>query len=214
MTVGDGRKRDPEATRHSILEAAERLFVERGFAGTSMNDVARDAEVTKSLIHHHFGSKEELWTEVKRRLVSQWAELQKEILTSEDGSLLMKRSIESYFAFLAQHPSFVRLASWMSLEDPRLSEPVHPDLIALAIDRIAREQARGGLRSDVEPKHILAMFLGLNTYWFTSRGFYREGAGVGTQGEVADRAYLGDMIRVFLSGLRPEVASVKSPLDP
>ena len=144
---------------------------------------------------------------MKRRLVSQWAELQKEILTSEDGSLLMQRSIESYFTFLAQHPSFVRLASWMSLEDPRLSEPVHPDLLGLAIDRIAQEQERGGLRSDVEPKHILAMFLGLNTYWFTSRGFYRQSAELGQKDGVSDAAYLEDMIRVFLSGLQPQVPS-------
>ncbi|MEJ2867163.1 TetR family transcriptional regulator [Actinomycetospora sp. OC33-EN08] len=46
-----------EATRRALLDAAARLFTERGFAKTSLDDVAADARVTKGAIYHHFSSK-------------------------------------------------------------------------------------------------------------------------------------------------------------
>jgi AcrR family transcriptional regulator len=46
-----------EATRRALLDAAADLFTERGFARTSLDDVAAVARVTKGAIYHHFGSK-------------------------------------------------------------------------------------------------------------------------------------------------------------
>lgn len=50
-----------EATRRALLDAAARLFTERGFARTSLDDVAADARVTKGAIYHHFASKQGLF---------------------------------------------------------------------------------------------------------------------------------------------------------
>ena len=61
------RKHDADASRAAILEAAEALFVARGFSAISLSEIAERSGVTKSLIHHHFGAKEALWAEVKRR---------------------------------------------------------------------------------------------------------------------------------------------------
>jgi AcrR family transcriptional regulator len=46
-----------EATRRALLDAAAALFTERGFARTSLDDVAAVARVTKGAIYHHFASK-------------------------------------------------------------------------------------------------------------------------------------------------------------
>ena len=47
-------------TKQRILDTAERLFAEHGYAGTSMRQVIADAGVNLAAIHYHFGSKEEL----------------------------------------------------------------------------------------------------------------------------------------------------------
>jgi AcrR family transcriptional regulator len=47
-------------TRHRILDAAHRLFRERGYAATSMEQIADAAGVTKGAIYGHFASKEDL----------------------------------------------------------------------------------------------------------------------------------------------------------
>ena len=83
MSVAEARKRNPEATRNSILDAAEALFVSKGFAAASLSDIARRAAVTKSLIHHHFGSKEALWDQCKKRRMSHYADVQRGLLEED-----------------------------------------------------------------------------------------------------------------------------------
>jgi AcrR family transcriptional regulator len=53
-----------EATRRALLAAARRRFGTLGFKGTSLDDVAADAGVTKGALYHHFQSKEHLFLEV------------------------------------------------------------------------------------------------------------------------------------------------------
>ncbi|MCB5179248.1 TetR/AcrR family transcriptional regulator [Streptomyces antimicrobicus] len=55
------RTREPEVRRAAILEAAREAFAERGFAKTTIRDVARRAGVTHGLVIRHFGSKEQLF---------------------------------------------------------------------------------------------------------------------------------------------------------
>jgi AcrR family transcriptional regulator len=54
------------STRASIGEAATRLFAERGYAGTSVRDIASAAGVDPALVIRYFGSKESLFVEVMR----------------------------------------------------------------------------------------------------------------------------------------------------
>jgi AcrR family transcriptional regulator len=54
------RQRQAEATRQEILQAARRLFVERGYAATTMNDIAAEADVAVQTIYTSCGSKREL----------------------------------------------------------------------------------------------------------------------------------------------------------
>jgi AcrR family transcriptional regulator len=53
-----------EATRGAILAAARRLFGKRGFAATSVDDVAREAGVAKGAVYHHFPTKEAIFEAV------------------------------------------------------------------------------------------------------------------------------------------------------
>jgi AcrR family transcriptional regulator len=54
------RQRQAEATRQEILQAARRLFVERGYAATTMSDIAAEADVAVQTIYASCGSKREL----------------------------------------------------------------------------------------------------------------------------------------------------------
>ncbi len=58
-------------TKEQILNVAERLFAEKGFSGTSLRNVIREAGVNIAAVHYHFGSKEELFIAVVRRVAQQ-----------------------------------------------------------------------------------------------------------------------------------------------
>jgi TetR/AcrR family fatty acid metabolism transcriptional regulator len=52
---------DKELTRERILEAAEKLFAEKGFHETAMDEIVRASKVSKGGVYFHFPSKEELF---------------------------------------------------------------------------------------------------------------------------------------------------------
>jgi AcrR family transcriptional regulator len=54
------RAESKERTRQRVLAEAKRLFRERGYAATSLEQIAEAAEVTKGAIYGHFASKEDL----------------------------------------------------------------------------------------------------------------------------------------------------------
>src|SRR5262245_47010693 len=54
-------------TKQRILDSAERLFADRGFAATSLRTIIADAKVNLAAIHYHFHSKEALFDAVIAR---------------------------------------------------------------------------------------------------------------------------------------------------
>ncbi len=60
----DKREAQGDATRLALVTAARGLFGERGYAATSIEEVAARAGVTKGAVYHHFGGKANLFQEV------------------------------------------------------------------------------------------------------------------------------------------------------
>jgi len=58
-------------SREAIVEAAERLFLERGFASVSMDELAEAAGVARRTLYNQFPGKEEIFREMLRRLSGQ-----------------------------------------------------------------------------------------------------------------------------------------------
>ncbi|MCB9507465.1 MAG: helix-turn-helix transcriptional regulator [Myxococcales bacterium] len=200
------RKLDPEATRAAIVAAATELFVEHGPNGASMSDIARRAGVTKSLIHHHFGSKDELWAAVKLAGIQPYLDWQRELLESRGpDETLLTDSVIWYFKFLQANPAVVRLMVWMAIEPPAVGER-DDDLITLGVARLEQGQREGLIRADVDPRSVIVGFLSLCEHFFQ----YRHVMGCGRNGcedqpaDAAADAYLDAIVKVMARGLRPE----------
>ena len=66
-TVKSRREQYAEQTRQALLDAAAAAFAERGFTGTSIDDIAASAQVTKGAVYHHFSDKRALFEAVLNR---------------------------------------------------------------------------------------------------------------------------------------------------
>ncbi|MEM7355917.1 MAG: TetR/AcrR family transcriptional regulator [Acidobacteriota bacterium] len=203
------RRRDPEATRAAILEAAEELFLAHGPAETPTSRIARRAGVTKSLIHHHFGSKEELWDELKRRHFGKYYEAQRTMLASSRGTAqLLRDSIVAYFRFLQSDPNSVRFMSWRFVEDgddPCLAQEA--DLYELGIERIHEAQQQGELRDDLDPVSMIKAFLALSLHWFQTKPLLCQMVGEEADPDEMEERYLEDVVSIFFDGVRPRTSS-------
>jgi AcrR family transcriptional regulator len=59
---------DPARRRDQILDAANALFAERGYAEVTIEDLAGAAGVTRGLVHHYFGGRKEVYVALLERL--------------------------------------------------------------------------------------------------------------------------------------------------
>lgn len=77
--------RDGTATRQRILDSAQRIVLERGFAGTSVDAVLADASVTKGAFFHHFPSKDDLGRALIKRYAAFDARMLEDVLAAAEA---------------------------------------------------------------------------------------------------------------------------------
>ena len=196
--------RDPDLTRRQILSSALELFVEHGFADVSMRQIAEKSGVTKSLIHHHFGSKDALWEATKEQALAQYAADQKQELEQAervDGTLL-RDGVVNYFRFLQSNPQVVRLLAWTHMEGDATCGEMDAELVRLGAARVGQAQDAGVFRKDVNPVHVVTMFILVCTQWFQARTHHGQWPGMGS-----DEEFLADFLAIYMDGLAPPDAS-------
>ena len=123
------RIRDPERSRSAILDAAERLFAERGFDATSLNQVGTAAGVSRGTPGYFFRSKAELYQAVLDRSFAEVRDAvragrERALASNEDHETILAGAVSDYFDFLAARPNFVRLIEREALNGSRLPDGV------------------------------------------------------------------------------------------
>jgi TetR/AcrR family transcriptional regulator len=191
------RVRDPESTRSAVIDAAERLFAERGFAATSMRDISTASGVSHPLIHHHFGSKEELYSAVKRRLVEGYARRFPRAASAVNRPISLKGEMRRLMAFLSGNEMLLRLCARTRLEGDNQVWPGEPDLLDTLRRRIGVSQQRGLIRDDIDPSRLSIMILGLVLFWVDNRAYFAVRFGE----EPDDRAFLNEAIALVERGV-------------
>ena len=76
------RERRLEHTRSVLLDAAEEVFAEKGFAPATLDDIARAAGYTKGAIYKHFTTKEDLFLAVSDRYWRRYFDNFAEVMSS------------------------------------------------------------------------------------------------------------------------------------
>lgn len=112
--------------KEKILEAAEELFAEKGFEGTSVRDIAQKADVNIAMISYYFGSKEKL-LEALIEMHSGYATVQLEELRSNpslDPWTKVEKMVDHYVDRLFNHFRFHNIMSRQIslIHDERLRE--------------------------------------------------------------------------------------------
>ena len=102
--------KDPEVRRNELMDAAEQLFIEKGYEHTSASDIIRKVGVAQGTFYYYFKSKDEILTAVIDRYVERYIELVKSIADNERMDALKKiqHIIDALFSMSDQKRKFSR----------------------------------------------------------------------------------------------------------
>jgi AcrR family transcriptional regulator len=120
-------------TKQKILDAAEELIAEQGYAATSLRQIIGRAEVNLASIHYHFGSKEDLLNELVARKVgpvnyTRLALLDGYQAEARGGAAPVEKVLDAFLTPMAEaavrEPTFVRVMGRVMVEGllPRIME--------------------------------------------------------------------------------------------
>jgi AcrR family transcriptional regulator len=95
--------------REQLIAISRALFAQRGFDGTSIEEIAARAEVSKPVVYEHFGGKEGLYAVVVDREVRSLLGMMQESLTAGNPRLLLEQAALAFLDYIEQSSDGFRI---------------------------------------------------------------------------------------------------------
>lgn len=162
-------------TRDLILDEALSCFAEKGYEGTSLNDIAAGVGIRRPSLLHHFPSKEALYGDVFERLLSEWLErLDAAVNTPAIGWDKAELILRACLDLFADTPDYVRI-----MRREALDGGVHLGIDLSAVLRPFFDSAVKYLESEMDkgvfvrhdPRHLLITGYGAVLTYFSDSPF-------------------------------------------
>lgn len=196
--------------REKILAAAEKVFLQNGFPGATMDEVAATAGISKQTVYAHFGSKESLFIEV----VEAMAGGASQALEKKVGNPAEDRSVEEFLLDFAQEQlSVVLTPRLMQLRRlvigeverfPDLGRTLYREGPERSIERLGEALQRYVSRGELSCPDPLAAGAYFN--WLvmgepTSRAMLLGDKGIPSKHRL--RQHAAESVRIFMAAFRP-----------
>jgi AcrR family transcriptional regulator len=185
---------DEQNTERLILEAAKKVFLDKGLDGARMQEIADEAGINKALLHYYFRSKDKLFEAIFEEAFEKILPRVSEVIRS-DASLFEKlwAFIDHYIDILSANPHLPLFIFYELKRNPgRLirsfnQSGIEPDLMVSAI---LNEIKEGRIRP-VDPYHLMVNLLSMCIFPFVARpmiiGVMMKGDSDGYQRFLAER---------------------------
>lgn len=166
VSTAEPVRRNAGRSRRAILDAAERLFAERGFDSTSLQDIGATAGVSRGTPGYFFGSKEALYRAVLDRAIAARRELvaalaEQAARTNRPPADTVAEFVGSFLEVLAADPNFLPLVERENLAGRQLYvSEAQLEGLRRSVDRLAAEMRQGGFRHQ-DPSHLFISCLAL-----------------------------------------------------
>ncbi len=149
-----------EVNERALLQAAESVFAELGFAGATTAAIARRAGVPKANLHYYFATKEGLYRAVVERVLNAWLAAASSFDASEDP----RQALEAYIGAKMDLAREMPLASRIWSAEIMRGAPIIQDFLDTTLtewvasrERVVRRWVAAGKLRPIEPKVLFYM---------------------------------------------------------
>ncbi len=158
-----------------ILETAERLFLENGYASTSTTLIAKEVGCNQALVHYYFRTKENLFNTIFEKKFKAFFQQIFDMNHLENLSFLdkLKKIIETHFDLISQNPQILQL---IISELPRLPEQIkslkeklysYPESMFAQLGEELQVEIAAGRVRNVDFADVIITIVSLNAALFT-----------------------------------------------
>jgi AcrR family transcriptional regulator len=211
MSIKKGKHEKEENLDQQILEAAEELFLEKGFAMTSTTEIARKVGCNQALVHYYFRTKENLFQSIFekkfRLLISTFQEKNSQGMTFEEK---LRSKIEYHFEMVRANPRLPFLVFNELLTNPNRINAIKsrvyevPQPVFSEMQRELQEEIAKGTIRPLTMMDLFFTMVALNVTLFLASPIYR------TVLQLSDAEYeqfiehrKAEHVRIILSSLKP-----------
>ncbi len=202
----DRRLRMIESKRTSILHAALELFSRFGLHGTSLDQVATQADVSKTNLLYYFGNKEELYINVLRQLLEVWLQPLQAFSVEQDPVEAISEYLRVKLELSRDHPAESRLFCMEIMQGAplllgELQQPLH-DLVE---NKVAVIQAwiDAGKLAPIAPHHLIFSLWATTQHYADFRVQVEAVAGKTLDDPAFFEETLKSLQSLILNGVRP-----------
>jgi AcrR family transcriptional regulator len=162
------KRRDSEATREAIFEAAREVFIASGYNGASIRKVAKQAGYTHGTIYLYFRDKDDLLYQLSEEHFRQLLTRLRALPRTLEPVTRLREALRTILHFGLEYPDHYHLM--VSMRPPHLASsaqrfgPMAEEVSGLLFDVVTRAAERGGFRLDnprIEANGLLALVHGL-----------------------------------------------------
>ncbi|GAA3914789.1 TetR family transcriptional regulator [Chitinophaga oryziterrae] len=163
----------------SILEAAEQLFASQGFHGTSVRDIAHEADVNIAMISYYFGSKEKLIEAIFLKRIHAWKLVLEDLLKDNTQSFEARFDglVETYVQRVMSNPCFHLMMIRAQIQiDIKVNELIHENKkeVYEVIKNFIIEGQEKGVFNDVDIMMMVSTLTGTTNHIMSTRHHFQR----------------------------------------
>ncbi|NOZ06308.1 MAG: TetR/AcrR family transcriptional regulator [Chloroflexi bacterium] len=184
--------------RERILREAERLFVQHGYRGVSIRDIAQACGMTNAALYYHFSSKEDLFLNMLRHSLQRMGKVLAQSI--QEGATCrekIEQLVTAYIKLAMEQKSMFHQGARDIID---LAEPVHKIwleardwIIGFISDILCNGQATGEVRANIEVRGASFALMGLANSLLMYQNFLRE--------EGVDPQKVHTIVSIFFEGV-------------
>lgn len=154
--------------REKILDAATEIFSRYGYRGSTVDQIADKADMSKPNLLYYFPSKEALYLTVLRNILEIWLQPLKELNERESPEREIGAYIDQKIAFSRLYPMASRVFANEIAAGAPILKPVLDNYLRDIVEkkaRVIRKWVKRGEMADIDPYHLIMMIWAVTQHY-------------------------------------------------